>query len=108
MATMQALIDRARVLLTDKNKNRFTDDQCLGSLNDAIKMSKRVRPDLWFGTYGTPFADLALGGTFPLPPEYEPAAIKCLVFWCDARESEYTDDGRAAAFLAMFEKYLMA
>lgn len=107
MATMQALIDRARVLLTDANKRRFTDTQCLGSLNDAVKMSKRIRPDLWFGQFNAPYADLAAGDTYPLPPEYEPAAIKCLVFWCDARESEYTEDGRAAAFLGMFEKYLI-
>jgi hypothetical protein len=108
MATMQAIIDRARVLLQDASKVRYTDPECLGALNDGIKMAKRLRPDLFFGQYGTPYADLALGGTFPLPPEYEPAAIKALVFWSDAREDEYANEGRGAAFLAMFEKDLLA
>ena len=103
MATMQALIDRARTLLQDASKKRYTDDQCLGALNDAIKMARRIRPDLWFGRYGTPLVDLALTGTFPLPPEYEPAAIKCLIFWQEARDDEYTTESRGGAFLATFE-----
>lgn len=105
---MQAIIDRARVLLNDDAKRRYTDPQCLGSLNDALKTAKRHRPDLWFGQYGTPFTDLAIGDTFPLPPEYEPAAVKALVFWQDAREDEYSDEQRGAAFLKMFMGDLLA
>ena len=106
MATMQALIDRARVLLQNASKTRYTDDQCLGALNDVVKMARRLRPDLWFGQYGAPMVDLALGETYPLPPEYEAAAIKCLVFWCNARDSEFSSETRAVFFLDRFEKYL--
>lgn len=106
MATMQAIIDRARVLVQDAAKDRYKDPDCLAQLNDAVKEAKRLRPDLFFGQFGTPYADLVLGGTFPLPPEYEPSAIKCLVFWMDAQEDEYSNDGRAGAFMAMWLKEL--
>lgn len=106
MATAQDIIDRARVVAQDDG-TRYKDEQALAQLNDCLKSAKRLRPDLWFGKYGTPLVDLALGGTIPLPPEFEPALVKALVFWFDLQEDEYSNDSRAAACLTLFEKELL-
>ena len=106
MALVSALIARAMVVVQDNSQGRYQPSDVLGQVNDAVKMSRRLRPDLWYGQYGTPMVDLALTDPFPLPPEYEPAIVKCIVFWCDAREDEYSNDSRGAQFMAMFEKYL--
>lgn len=105
-STMQQIIDRARTYLNDASKARFTDPQCLEALNDALRHSRRFRPDLWFGKLDIPFAPAVLGDLFPLDESYESGAMKCLIFYCDSRNSEFNDDGRSAAFLKMWLGYL--
>lgn len=104
---MQNILDRARVLLQDDKKVRFKDPDCLAALNQGIKEAKRWRSDLFFGQYGTPYVDLAVGDPFPLPPEYEYAAITSLVAFCDARESEYSEDQRVVVFMQVFKDELL-
>jgi hypothetical protein len=107
-STMQQIIDRTRPHLKDPNKTRFTDAQCLDALNDALRESRRFRPDLWHGSLNAAFAARVAGDAWPIDETYEAAAIKCLIFWCDSRNSEFNDDGRAIAFMKMWQGYLNA
>jgi hypothetical protein len=63
MTTAQTLIDEARKTLQDSGKDRFTDLDLLVGLNDGLKVIRAVRPDLWYGSLGTPLAALASGPT---------------------------------------------
>lgn len=108
MATLQDLISQAQRIAKDVGGRRYPADVCLPMVNLVIKEAKRVRPDLFFGKFGTPYADLALTATFPLPPEYEPGAIKAIVSWIDVGDDEYSNDGRAAAFMKMWQEALLA
>jgi hypothetical protein len=102
MTTAQTLIDEARNTLNDAAKDRFTDLDLLVGLNDGLKMIRAVRPDLWYGTLGTPLAALGLGSTFPLAGEYEPAIKNYVVHYAEMRDDEYVVKGRADAFLKLF------
>lgn len=101
MATMQEIIDRGRVPLNDTAKTRFTDPVLLRFANDFLQIARRERPDLFFGTYATPHADLAVGGAFPLESGFESAAADYVTGRAEATGSEAELEARAVAFLKM-------
>lgn len=106
MATVQNLIDAVRPIINDEDatdaNRRYPDAQMLVGFNDGMKLIRQLRPDLWYGTLGTAYADLAVGATFPLSPEYELAIKRYLVHHAELKDDEYTLKGRAAAFLQSF------
>jgi hypothetical protein len=101
MATMQDIVDRGRVPLQDSAKTRFTDAVLLRFANDFVQIARRERPDLFFGQYSALPGDLAVGGTFPLGPELEPAAVDYVTGRAEATGSEAELEGRAVSFLRL-------
>lgn len=106
MTTAQTLIDEARNTLQDADKVRFPDVDLLVGLNDGLKLMRAMRPDLWFGTLGTPLAALTLVGTFPLGTDYEVPVKKYIVHYASMRDDEYVAKGRGDAFLQQFTNEL--
>lgn len=110
MATIGALINEARVILQDEADlpYRYSDAELLTNYNLAMKSAKRLRPDLWLGSYGTPYADAtSTVATFPLPPEYEGTITNYVVARSEFRDDEFAIDNRAATFMAVFEQQLV-
>lgn len=103
MATMQQLIDRARFPLNDDDKVRYPDTELLVHANLALGVIKRRRPDLFYGSYGTPLVDLALGATYPLSPEYEQPMVDYLTGRAMTKNTEAADENVAVAFLGLFD-----
>lgn len=106
MATFQNIVDRARIDLQDAAKTRYTDAEMLQYAIDGVLEARRLRPDLFFGGYGTTTTSYVLADTFPLPPQYEMLFLHYIVFRSETRDDEYAVDGRAVAMLARFEKEL--
>lgn len=104
MTTAQALIDEARNTLQDADKTRFSDADLLVGLNDGLKLIRALRPDIWYGTLGTPLTPLLLGDTLPVGvgPVCEPAIKKYVIHYASMRDDEYVMKGRADAFLKQF------
>lgn len=107
MSTFQTIIDDARVLLQDAEKTRYSDSLLLKYANEAIAYSKRIRPDLFLGTYKTTLGTYALTDSTPLPPEYEFCLKDYVVGRANAIDDEYSLDGRAGAFNQNFKTVLM-
>jgi hypothetical protein len=107
MSTFQTIIDDARVLLQDAEKNRYSDTLLLKYANEAIAYAKRIRPDLFIGTYKTALSTYILTDSTPLPPEYEFCLKDYVVGRCNAIDDEYSMDGRAGAFNQNFKTVLM-
>jgi hypothetical protein len=103
MATFQNVIDDARVLLNDSDKTRYSDALLLSFTNQAIAETKRIRPDLFFGTYSTALSTYILSDTFPLSSEYQPYVHDYIIGRSNSIDDEYTLDGRATAFLQRFK-----
>lgn len=49
----QTVIDRARAKLNDADKDRYTDPAALADANDGILAMLNLRPDIFFGQFGT-------------------------------------------------------
>lgn len=103
MATNQQLIDRARYTLKDDDKVRYPDAELLVYLNLALGIIKRRRPDLFFGNFGTPLAELALSDPYPLPPEYQQPMVDYLTGRAQMKNTEAADENVAAAFIGLFD-----
>lgn len=107
MATLQDVIDEARVILQDSAKTRYTDADLTKICNYAIFEAYRIRPDLNFANIGSAPSALLIGGTFPLPPQYEPVVSNYIAGRAEIRDDEYSVDGRAAALIGMFKASLV-
>lgn len=107
MATIQDVIDEARVILQDAAKVRYTDAQLTKICNYALFTANRLRPDLFFSSIGTAQTALTVGNTFPLPPQYEPVVSNYVASRAEMRDDEYSVDGRAATLLSEFKAALL-
>jgi len=101
--TIQAVLDRARIPLNDGAKDRYTDDEGLIYANDAVKVLRRERPDLFFGQFETLPGDMELGDDLPVDDEYAPAVVDYVTARWEFRDDEAAVEGKAAAFFALFK-----
>ena len=104
MATMQDVVDRARIPLNDADKDRISDDVLLGYANSGIARAYEIRPDLKFGSYGTAFSPLALSDAFPLSYGKLQTIADYVTFRAETADDEHVNSNRAIAFNALFEK----
>ncbi len=71
MATMQEVINTARLDLNDDSRTRITDPNLLIYANNAIQEAIKARPDLFIGHFNClPEPDLAVTDDFPLPSSH--------------------------------------
>lgn len=103
MATMQDVIDAARVPLNDDDKVAWTDVELLGFANKAIHQLKARRPDLFFGMYSALPGNLAAGGTFPLEDQYLSAVQDYVTARAQFKDVEEAVKGAATAFYQLFD-----
>jgi hypothetical protein len=108
MTTYANIIAEARVLLQDVGSVRYSDAELLVGANDAVKMIRKARPDVFFGQYNVAIADAVLGGTFPIGDEYKKVVRDYVIAHGQLRDSEETVAARAAAFITMFKEGLTA
>ncbi|MDE1545935.1 hypothetical protein PTW32_10935 [Dechloromonas agitata] len=107
MATMQDVVDLARIDLNDNDKTRIDDSALLSSANAAIREAYQVRPDLRLGSYATPVADKAIGDTFPLGDDYKRLVADFIIGRSFAIDSEVADLNRVPAYLQIFRDQLL-
>jgi hypothetical protein len=106
MTAVQNVIDRARTPLNDNDKERYSDPQLLGFLNDGVAIAYSVRPDLRFGSYGKPVELLELDDTFPLGAQHEAAIQHYIVFRAETRDDEHVNANREQKELERFKNLI--
>lgn len=108
MATINALIDLARIPLNDSMKLRYPDDILLAFANAGIYRAVEIRPDLRFGLYGTPMTDVDLSDAFPFPGHF----LQTLADYVTGRAMSSSDvasaSAAAPAYAKLFELALLA
>ena len=102
MATMQSVIDLARLDLNDADKTRNSDVNMLAFANDGLAKAVVMRPDLNWGNYTTAYADLTTASSFPLPLEYRPGIANYVVLRCETADDAFANEQRAIQGLKMF------
>jgi hypothetical protein len=108
MATFTNLTDSARVLLNDVDKVRYSDVQLLEYANEAIAEAKRIRPDLFLGSFTVALPTYTGGQTVPVGSEYLQYLKDFVVSRAEFRDDEFTVDGRAATFLQKFRNGMLS
>jgi hypothetical protein len=106
MATLQNVIDSARVDLQDADKIRYLDTELLEYANDGIQEGFRYRPDFLLGMFGAAATIYVAGSTVPFPTQYQMLLKHYVIARAELRDDEYSQNGRAAGLLARFEKEL--
>jgi len=107
MSLYSDIIAEARVLLQDLTvPYRYSDAELLVGANDVIKIIRKVRPDIFFGKYGTVIADAALTDTFPIGAEYKSAVREYVIGYAELRDSEDASNSRAALFMGLADKMI--
>jgi hypothetical protein len=100
MATMQSVIDKARLDLNDDDKVRHPDVTLLVFGNDFIQEAGKTRPDLFFPN-PPPDSSLALGATFPLSDRYTRACADYIIARSKLRGTEESKMVEASGYLQM-------
>lgn len=108
MAIVQDVTDRARDILQDDAKVRYTDVQMFRYVTDVYRAARSVRPDLFIGALDTPIAEVAaLTETFLLPDQLISAAAFYVAGRSEIRDDEFAVDGRAMALMGSLTQKLV-
>lgn len=103
MATIQEVIDIARVNLNDDAKTRWPDVKLLVFANDGIQRVIELRPDVFLGQFSSlPSGNLALGATCPLPDRYHRALADYILARANMNGSEEGAIEKSAAYAQLF------
>ncbi len=100
MATMQSVIDTARLDLNDDDKVRHTDTTLLLFANNYLQEVSKNRPDLYFPD-DPPESSLALGATFPLSDKFIRPCADYVIGRANLRGTEESRIDVAAAYMQM-------
>lgn len=101
------LISDARVDLNDAAGVRYTDSQLIGYANDGMREIKKVRPDLFFGSYGTALSTYVASDNVPFDDLYVSFLKDYIAFRAGLRDDEENSAVRSAAFFNRFKSGLM-
>lgn len=100
MPTFQSLIDLARDSLQDADKLRNPDAEMLRYANHAMRVLRRFRRDLYFGTalFTGAMSDFTIGQNWPLEDDYAPFLVDYLIARAESKNDEFADTGKVMAF----------
>jgi hypothetical protein len=102
MATMQSVIDLARLDLNDDDKVRHPDTALLVFANNFIQESINQRPDWFFAIANNlPSPTLALGAQFPVAETHMRACADYVIARANLRGTEESRMDAAAAYMQL-------
>lgn len=104
-------LTEARVILNDADAGRYTDVQLISDLNNAISVTKSIRPDAFILGEALPeftTADLAQTPEtdFPLPEIFFQSFVYYLAGNAELRDDEFAVDNRAMTLLSVYRRNL--
>ncbi len=101
LATVQDYVTAVRTLLQDQTvPYRYDDASVLLAINTTMLEIRRVRPDLFMTLAATPSFSSIDNSSVPVDEQYRMAAVYFTCGFVQLRDEEFTQDARAAAFLA--------
>jgi hypothetical protein len=109
MSSFATILGHARDHLQDKTvPYRYSDPELMVGANDAVRIIRKVRPDLFLGGYKIPLRVYTTTDEAPVALEYEMLIRDYVVGHVQLRETEDAEKMQAGMFLNKFEKALMA
>ncbi|WP_454731505.1 MULTISPECIES: hypothetical protein [Cupriavidus] len=108
MPTVQQVINNGRVPLNDADKDRYSDADMLGFVNDGLAEIYGMRPDLRFGRFSQAVPMLGLSDDFPLSPQHAVAMQHYLVFRAEMKDDEHVNANREVKAYKLFQTLISA
>lgn len=109
--TVQDYLDRSRVLLQDTVvPYRYSDEELVGNLNEAMMLARMKRPDLFLTSLRsdvTEYSTASLATSVVMDQQYKLAFVLYMVGFAQLRDEEGTQDQRALALTDKFTQQLM-
>lgn len=107
--TVEDMMLQSRTLLQDTvTPYRYTDQDLINAINQGMLEMRRVRPDLFLGTFAAlPSYSLGdTGATLAIDDQYKMTLMYYVVSIIQFRDEEETTDSRAAGFMNKFSSQL--
>jgi hypothetical protein len=110
--TIQNILDEARdhIQDTEATTQRYSDDELLSYLNNGITEIRRLRPDLFVGTFDAAlprFTSADLASNWPLEDITDTAISYFVAGNAALRDDENVLEGRASGLMTLFAQKLM-
>lgn len=102
MRLFQNVIDRARIPLNDSDKTRYPDAQLLSYATDAILTVRKLRPDLFLGSWTLPATEYLVTDAVPIDDVYFPALCDYVTGRAEFRDDEAAMQQRAVTLAQLF------
>ncbi len=110
MFQISDLITQVREYIQDEQSSsyRYTDERLYRILNNAYAEAYRIRPDLFVSLdFEIPYVSpVNAGDTFQLDQQFYMAFVDFVTAMVEFSDDEWTVDGRATAFLQLFNARL--
>lgn len=106
--TVKDAVNQARALLQDTTSPyRYSDEDLVAYLNNALAEVKRLRPDLFVGgissaSFDYDTSDITNATALTLDDMYFPSVVDYMASYAEMRDDESVDLGRANALLSIF------
>ena len=111
LGTVQDYLDRSRVLLQDTVvPYRYSDEELVGNLNEAMMLARMKRPDLFLSAITDAVPEYDFGSPSDLvvmDQQYRLAFVLYMVGFAQLRDEEGAQDQRALALTEKFTQQLM-
>jgi hypothetical protein len=110
--TVQDYVNRARTLLLDTYSGayRYPTEDLVEALNMGILEARRLRPDLFQGSFQTSLPSFSAGSltaTVSIDPQYRVAFVYYICGQAQLRDDENVQDSRAVTFLNKFTSQML-
>lgn len=94
--TAQQVIDSARLTLNDRDAQpRYSDDDMLAFIVDALNAAKQARPDLFLGQFGDDIVSIEATDAIPISAQYFRPIVDYVIGRCEMTDDDYATNGRA-------------
>lgn len=105
MATVQEVVNKARLDLNDDDKVRHSDIVLASFVSDYVQQAILLRPDQFFRTFlQLPSASLQLNDVFPMKDTYMRGCADYLIARAKMRGTEESNMAEASAYLSLSSK----
>jgi hypothetical protein len=100
VTTVKQVVDTARLLLQDAEKERYKDDELVALVNMGLMDLRHKRPEAFIGLYHVETPTVALNDPFPVSDMYLGGMVKYVAGYAEVRDDDYTADGRATMLVS--------
>jgi hypothetical protein len=104
--TVGEVLTSADGTLNDVGRVRYTQNERIGFVVDALQFIRNIRPDLFLGAYTTPIGALTISSNLPLDDQFFRPVVDYVIARCETKDADHVASGRADLMAKFTAGYL--